>query len=244
MPIGPARMVYDLEYFRKLPLYTGWKDHNVALKFMREECEARAYTVIFIDSIVPVAEIEHDKGTSFRFLPGKTHPWEWQQMVAQLTEDSMRTVVQGVEGRSRGIVSCSLQQTPQYDHKRHHAERTKGEHTNTQYHIWDFVLTRDDESFVALHPQYSKTKVECKEHWPKFDGELPKTGLGGTGLDGRDSNRGTYQHFIRKDVDRIVRFDAKKNVAPQSRVQWTHTSSSDGPALPGSGGASSSGLWQ
>ena len=80
----------------------------------------------------------------------------------------------GVDGRSRGIVSCSLQQTPQYDHKRHHAERTKGEQSDKQYRVWDFVLMRDDESFVALHPQYSKTKVECKEHWPTFDGELSR----------------------------------------------------------------------
>ena len=96
--------------FRNLPLYTHWKDHNIALKFMREECEPRACTVLWVDSVVPVPEIKHEKGTSFCFLgPEKgTNPWEWQQMVAQLHDDSMRIAVEGDDGRSRGIVSCRL----------------------------------------------------------------------------------------------------------------------------------------
>ena len=137
----------------------------------------------------------------------------------------------------------------QYDHKRCHAERSKGQRSGNQYRIWDFVLTRDDESFVTLHPQYSSTKVECKLHWPTFDGELPRTGIGGIGLKGRASNPGTFKHFISKGVDNMIRFDptnrgTRGNARPQSRVHWTNVPQNDGPAMPGSGGASASGLWQ
>ena len=41
-------------------------------------------------------------------------------MVAQLDADSMRKVVQGPENRSSALTSCRLQETGQYDHKRHH----------------------------------------------------------------------------------------------------------------------------
>ena len=37
---APGRMVCALEYFRNIPLYTKWRDHNVVLKFLREECES------------------------------------------------------------------------------------------------------------------------------------------------------------------------------------------------------------
>ena len=238
--------MYDLEYVRNLPLYAKWKDHNVALKFLREHCEANHHTVFWLDSKVPVPEIDHPKGTSFSFNPDVTNPWEWQQMVAQLSDESMQLVVEGEDRRSRGIVNCCLLQTSLYDHKRHVPARTQATRTTavavgpTRLCVWDFKLTRDDNSFVLLHPNYSKTKVEYKVHEPSFDGELPRTGLGASGCSGTKDNRGTFQHFIRKDVVGSLRFDAQKPVKKQATVEPTPVAGG-GPSS--SGGHTASGLW-
>ena len=111
--------------------------------------------------------IDHQKGTSFSFDYTRRRPWDWQQTVAQLDEGSRRLVVEGSGNRSRGIIGCSLQQTDAYDHKRHHAEKKCGTAVaGNTYHVWDFVLTRDNHSFVALHPIYGDTKMECKDYGP------------------------------------------------------------------------------
>ena len=98
-----------------------------------------------------------------------------------------------------------MQQSDAYDHNRHHADKKNGaavaDHT---LYVWDCVRTRDDSSWVCLHPSYISTKVECKVHWPTLDGELPRTGPGGT------SGPGAFRHFVSKHVDAAVRFDAFK----------------------------------
>ena len=74
-----------------------------------------------------------------------------QEMVAQLNEPSMRDVVQGLQDppnpRSRGLVSCRLQQTDGYDHKRHYADRSRG---SEMLKIWYFVLTCEDGTQVFM----------------------------------------------------------------------------------------------
>ena len=107
--------------------------------------------------------------------------------------------------------------------------------------VWDFKLTRDDNSFVLLHPNYSKTKVEYKVHEASFDGELPRSGLGGTGRKGTKDNRGAFQYFIQKDVVGSLRFDAKKPVKKKATVEPTPVAGG-GPSS--SCGLSTSGLWQ
>ncbi len=201
--------VYDLEYVRNLPLTTHYKEHNVALKFVREVCAREGNTFLWFSNTDPfyVAEIHHPKGTAFTFDETvRKKPWRWQDMVAQLDEASMRLVVEGGPVCSLGIIACALQQTQVYDHKRHHAEVQNGTAVaGTKHFIWDFVLIRDDNTYTALHPNFANTKVECKVHI-RPDGELPATGLGGT------SGRGTFQHFLKKDVDCVLRFDAGKKV--------------------------------
>ena len=88
-------------------------------------------------------------------------------MVAQLNEKSMELVVEGPQGRSLGLVMCCVQQTEMYDQKR-------------QHFLWDFVLERDDATYVALHPMKGNTTVDCRFSLPVRDLELPRTGAGGT----------------------------------------------------------------
>ena len=63
----------------------------------------------------------------FRFSDDRSLdvPWRWQDMIAQLGDESMRHVVEGVDpnNRSRGVTGCMIVQTNTYDHKRHFAKR-------------------------------------------------------------------------------------------------------------------------
>ena len=126
-------------------------------------------------------------------------------MVAQLHSDYLQNLVEGSGGRSRGIIGCSIHKTDMHDMKRHRAdEENKTAVAGVVYYVWDFIVWRADGSYIAMHPNFSSTKVECKTHWPTFDGELPRTGKGGT------SGRGTFQGFVRKQVTMVCSFDAQK----------------------------------
>ena len=82
-----------------------------------------------------------------------------------------------------------------------------------------------------------ETCLERKGAGSDSDGELPRSGLGGTGRKGVKDNRGTFQYFIHKGVDGAVRFDAQKTVKKKA----------DSEPIPTAGGGSSSstsGHWQ
>ena len=115
-------------------------------------------------------------------------------MIAQMKDDSMRVVVQGPENRSRGIVSCRVQRTERYDHKREHAKaKTAVAGANPKMlEIWDFLLEREDGSCVCLHPHYSDTKISCKHGVPEKDHEVPSGPRGGRG---GTSGPGTFKYF-------------------------------------------------
>ena len=128
-------------------------------------------------------------------------------MVATLDDDSMRIVVEGPTGipglLSRGLVSCKIEETDIYDHKRHFAGSTAVADTGL-LKVWNFVLERDDGTRVSLHPNWSDTKVQCYHGRTDTDHELPRSGKGGT------SGEGTYKYFKDKHTHATLRFDAKK----------------------------------
>jgi hypothetical protein len=207
-----ALRALPLEYFQSFTTWTSnYKQHNIALKYLRERAEARQEDVVALpfDFVQQdIAEITHDKGVHFHFSDTSFKPWYWQEMVAQLDEPSMRFVVNGEDpGRSRGLVSCKLEKSDRYDHKRAHANPGG----RCMFKIWDFILVRDDGSKIALHPNYSNTKFECLTPTEERDHEIPRTGLGGT------SGPGTFKYFKEKHVHMTLRFDGSKQ--PQSRAE-------------------------
>jgi len=211
--------LFDLAYFQKLWEYTStYKQHNIALKWFRDSSEREGLSERMFSNtaVAEVPQIEHPKGMDYHFDESIKHPWRWQEMVAQLDADSMRVVVEGSGGaanRSRGLTRCMIQQSDVYDHKRHFAAKKRNEQEQRDFKVWNFVLERDDGTMVALHPNFSDTKVSCQFGGWRSDHELPRTGRGGT------SGRGTYKHFRNKHEDATLRFDAQKNGkgTPQSR---------------------------
>ena len=226
---GTAGPIFDLEYFRNRPFLTRgtwtdtYKQHNVALKYFRDSAEKEGLDVVNFSNTDPdpVAQIVHEKGMSYHFVGEPRIPWRWQEMVAQMTDDSMRSAVQGLggpTGRSRGIVSCRLQRFDRYDHKRHYAERHpeqgKGKHATQSKPpprakekmlvTWDFVLVCDDGTWVCLHPNFKDPKIACYTGEGVQDHEIPNTGKGGS------SGKGTYQYFKKKHYPKTLTFDQQK----------------------------------
>jgi len=115
--------VFEQQHFRRLKLTCHWTDHNIALKWFRDSSERVGLSVVIFSNTQAqqVPQIDHPKGMFYQFIPdGNSKPWFWQEMVAQMDDESMRKVVQGLDNRSRGLTSCRLQETDKYDHVRHH----------------------------------------------------------------------------------------------------------------------------
>ena len=106
-----------------------YQQHNAALKWFRHMLENRADTRLFFSNTeaTPVPHILKGAGMDYNFDEHLTHVWSWFEMVAQLDAASMAFVVNGDDGRSCGLVSCSCALRPNsYDHKRHHQLRVAG----------------------------------------------------------------------------------------------------------------------
>ena len=144
---------------------------------------------------------------NFDFDESSSKDWSWFEMVAQLNADSMAFVVNGDDGRSGGLLSCSVAPRPNsYDHKRHTQLRLAGKPNNdAKLRVWDFVLTRADDSAVRLHPQWNTKAVESYAG----EGHAEEVNIPVHGL-GKSDGRGTYKHFKDLGTQRMLKFDGTK----------------------------------
>ena len=212
----PGAQVFDLEYFRSYRPFTGaCSQHNVALKYFRAQQERlddpfQSPCLEFHASApTAVAVINHPKGMAWEFTD-EWRQWCWHEMIAQLDDTSMEKVVNGFEGRSRGLVGCSLAIRPgSYDHKRHNMLINTATNSKQRLPCWDFVLHRADGGGIRLHPQYKGTVVETIEE-PGHAEALavvtvpPRRGLG------RSDGPGTYKKYKDIGITEKMRFDAFK----------------------------------
>ena len=152
------------------------------MKWFRDSAETsgRDWATFSNSQYTRVPQILHEKGPHYTFVHDvPANPWRWQDMVAQMDEFSRRLLCKGLDdrSRSRGVVSCRLQKTDMYDHKRHHADP---ERQDEMLFVWDFVLTLEDRTQIFLHPAYNGLKIQAFAHEPRRDHELPRNGKGGT----------------------------------------------------------------
>jgi len=231
--------IFDLQYFKALQMCGGlrhYRRHNEALKWFRCWGERIHTGAVIMPNTRPaqVAMCVHDHGTGFAFDENaQKNDWVWQEFVAQMNDESMQLVVEGPDGRSRGIVQCRIQETERYDHQREASRRKRGIPLGEDMlKQWDIFLVRDDGSSSGLHPNYSHPKIECCDGPAVAVGnvwigegcgckgltmargppiqtvpqELPATGLGGT------SGPGTFKHFKEKHVRRFLRFNTSLDI--------------------------------
>jgi hypothetical protein len=198
--------VFDAEYFRTYAVTNsiGWKFHNIALKWFRDELEAAGSSDMLFSNTNPhpVPQIVHEKGPLYSFDRNSiASPWRWQDMVGQLDAESLQLLLE-YHDRSRGIVSCQIRKTDRYDHARHHALKHLRASPDMLL-IWDFVLLCEDGTEVFLHPNYSDKKIAAFIGEPQQDHEVPRTGLGGT------SGKGTFKYFKNKFTTATLRFGSR-----------------------------------
>jgi hypothetical protein len=213
---------FDLEYFQAYEIADprNWKQHNIVLKWGRQQGELEGRTQYIFENGVPykLPPMVHEKGTHFFFHEEAElwKTWCWQEMVAMLRAEDMKALVQGestedsdeVAPQSRDsmcdrpesrLASCRLQKTEWYDHKRHYGKpHSAGAPLNC---TWDFVFTRDDGTEMFLHPNHSNTSIEVHAktiHVP--DLEIPASGVGGT------SGPGTFRYFKAKNTTGTMKF--------------------------------------
>ena len=198
---------FDLDWFQThRPLTIDFKMHNAALKFFRHQGEEAGLIVVPFDNMRGnlMKPVIHGETTDFDFdFEAADIQWRWQDMVAMLTSESMRYVVEGeLRGDSSAVAAacltgCSLCQSGIIDHKRAHADKKKYREPIKRF-VWDFVINRDDGTQVILHPSWSSERIEVKYGDPNrrdnqvVDEELPLSGLGGS------SGPGTFKYFKEK----------------------------------------------
>ena len=187
-----------MDYFAAWGQFSeGYKQRNAALTFLREQQEnaddPSNSPTLHLDAYgwTAVAVIDHDaKGMAWKWKD-ETRMWSWHEMIAQMTEESRATVVNGPQGRSCGVVGCSFAVRPNsYDHGRSHMLKETSRAPSVKLPIWDFVVHRADGTAIRLHPEWSKPR------FPSFaaegHGEVvqpPRAGLG------RSDGRGTYRSY-------------------------------------------------
>ena len=140
--------------------------------------------------------------------------WNWKEMVAQLTDESMKIVVDGPGGRSGGLVACTFSARPNsYDHELAFCYKRVDRMVPNVLPKFDFCLHRVDGSGIRLHPRYSCPNIETFELTGHAEQVLPPA-AGKGGSDGP----GTYRHHRRLSNQQTLYFDPSKRVSNKPAV--------------------------
>lgn len=209
-PAADGTRIFGIDWFlsQRAGLSRHYSQHNIALKYLRESCEQSGVHECVLDNYTPkrIPEINHPAGMHHTWMGdyARSWTWRWQDMVAQMANESMAWVVLGPERRSRGIVCCILFESNEYDHKRHYALKQLDEAAaaETKLYEWSFIFVRDDGSFASLRPAYKNNKIQHTDvPMRQAEGGIPASGKGGT------SGKGTYKYYKEKNVTKTLKFD-------------------------------------
>ncbi len=203
-----ARRIYDLQFFRDFSNFTAHhQQHNAALKYFHETLEWTMRESRELNVREVVHDIVHEKGPNYSIHPQSQREWSWLELVAQLQDEDLLTVVEGDDRRSRGLVGCLFSRRPNsYDHKTHHKMKQNAEpQPRAKIKIWDFLLLRDDGTGIRLHPNWKGTKVESfSMEGHAIEVPPPQKGFG------ESAGPGTFKGYKDIGTERILRFDPRK----------------------------------
>ena len=93
--------------------------------------------------------------------------WCWDSLLAQLTDDSLRRIVEGTQGAS-GIVACMVRESAFVDRSRRSAaDQTTsiGNVKEVLYH-WEFAFLRNNGTVAFLRPSPRSCSIEYYEGVP------------------------------------------------------------------------------
>ena len=149
----------------------------------------------------PVRKVIHGEREAFEidWSPTGWTNWSWQQMVSHLTDEFLDWVVDGPDGRSGGILGCSINARPgssdikmqnQVKHRR-------------QLPVFDFVIWRADGSHLHMHPGWNSLQIGCHE------GAAPPAQVPAKGV-GKSDGPGTFRRVVTEQYPKKLRF--RKNL--------------------------------
>ena len=120
LPVGHLTIEYFKEGYAREKDWSGtYRMHNMALKGYRHAILEGFADVRIVEITFPVRGahaaplVEHNlSGMNFAVHEDRQWMWNWKEMVAQLTDESMKIVVDGPGGRSGGLVACTFSARP------------------------------------------------------------------------------------------------------------------------------------
>ena len=214
---GSPPTVFDFQYFRDYTCTNTWRQHYAAWKYFQEWCVGENLPVYAFDNHTPATmpQIVYSYGQSWTWGKDKWYNWHWQEMVAQLNENSQWYLVLGT-GRSGGFVRCTFEEIDQYDLKAHVKELKKwrkAKETGSQQpqpqlrpmRVWSFVLHYHDGTKCALQPHVDNTSVTCSVWQNCADYKEP--------FSGTSALAGEQWAFFK--LDKTLRFDPDKYMVPR-----------------------------
>ena len=231
MNVYQAGVQYTLEFFKNYHLQDGFdysgpaKQHNEALKFFRWKAMKDGVDFVLCPNESPVLVakcIHYDKSPAFKFDETVMRPWRWQEMLAQLDDESLRHVIFGSHraavAEEQYIIQCSAQKTNAPDIKLARAFKNFEDQYPSGANLWHFVLTRDDFTKIAIHPNFRDTKVGSYEDLDRtalvrVDNEMPRKGIA------ESNGPRTFAYFKDKPYDKTLRLDTNGKTAPKAKAK-------------------------
>ena len=157
-PLPPP--CYCLEYFKTcVQLTSHWDQHLFALERIRGWCRTRRLTSVVLDSWPENILQEQPRGSAD--WRADRPPWCWGNLLAQLTDDSLRRVVEGTQGAS-GIVACMAREGPIVDGRERSAadQMTSYGRVRNVLYLWEFAFLRNDGTVAFLRPSSRTCRCE------------------------------------------------------------------------------------
>ncbi len=226
-----ALSVESLLEYRDAHPAVPWRDHNVALKCLRDWQEAEHPEGGHVENLseVPVLQIKkinHPKGMDYEWdHDAPTTPWDWRGFLAHLREETLREVA------GSGLRAFALASTPDsYDSKRSHAARLAHRPQRRKLTVWDFFAVQTDGTVVAFHPDYKKSTMGVRAYPAEPTHDVPRSGKGGS------EGPGTYRRYLRLNYPEV----RKNQGQPAPEAAPATAPAVAGPAAPPSASAPAS----
>ena len=160
---------YGLGYFKTcVPINSHWLQHRNALQHFREWGQTRGLTSLVLDNWC-----WDNLGHDCKIVPKQPHglaawtadQWCWDSLLAQLTDDSLRRVVEGTHGAT-GIVGCMVRKSSFVDKRRRSAADQTTSNVKEVFYHWEFAFLRNNGTVAFLRPSPQSTTIEYYEGVP------------------------------------------------------------------------------
>ena len=160
---------YGLGYFTTcVQINSHWGQHSNALQHFREWGQTRGLTSLVLDNWC-----WDNLGHDCKIVPKQPHgfaawsadTWCWDSLLAQLTDDSLRRIVEGTHG-AFGIVACMVRESSFVDKRKRSAADQTTSNVKEVFYQWEFAFLRNNGTVAFLRPSRHSCTIEYYEGVP------------------------------------------------------------------------------